>query len=885
MILKAPPTPTVGGMPRPPQGGGAATIRTTCPYCGVGCGVLASPDGKGGVAIKGDPDHPANLGRLCVKGAALGETVATARRLLVPQIGGENVTWDAALDLIAERFRRTIADHGPDAVALYVSGQLLTEDYYVANKLMKGFIGSANIDTNSRLCMASSVAGHRRAFGTDTVPGQYEDLELADLVVLVGSNLAWCHPVLHQRLMAARAARGTRIIVIDPRRTATCEGADLHLALAPGADAHLFNLLLCHLHDTGRFSAAFGPHLAGAKGAVAAARASTPGDTGLAPADLARFLTLWAGTEKVVTVYSQGINQSDSGTDKVNAILNCHLATGRIGRPGMGPFSVTGQPNAMGGREVGGLANILACHLDQENSGHRAAVQGFWASPTIAERPGLKAVDMFRAVEDGRIKALWILHTNPAVSMPEADRVARAIGACDFVAVSDIWAGTDTARLAHVLLPATAWGEKDGTVTNSERMISRQRAFLPAPGQARPDWWHLTQVAQRMGFAGFDWNSPAEIFDEHAALSGVAGTLGSDFDISALQGADYAAMRPATWPQSAKTGGRFFGDGQFHTPDGRARMVPVTARLPACTNPELPFRLNTGRVRDQWHTMTRTGLAPRLAQHLGEPYLEIHPADARQLGLAAAKLAEVTSPHGRAVLRVLLSEHVAPGHPFAPMHWTGETAPTGRVDALVAGVTDPVSGQPASKSTPVAIRPFGATWYGYVVSRHDLSPACEYWAKAPVAGGVQVELAGTEAPVDWADWAAALFGATPAATLSDPARGLHRFAFIRDDALQGAVFVARDPVLVARGHAAAQLGKAARGVLAGRAGADQPDPGPTVCACLNVGQNTILRAIRDGTAPSVPALGAALGAGTNCGSCRPELAALIQRHSHREAAE
>jgi assimilatory nitrate reductase catalytic subunit len=567
-----------------------AAIRTTCPYCGVGCGVLAAPDGKGGIEVTGDPDHPANRGRLCVKGAALGETLATDGRLLAPRIGGVEAGWDAALEMIATRFSQTIAAHGPDSVALYVSGQFLTEDYYVANKLMKGFIGSANIDTNSRLCMASSVAGHRRAFGTDTVPGQYEDLELADLVVLVGSNLAWCHPVLHQRLMAAKATRGTKIVVIDPRRTATCEGADLHLPLAPGADAHLFNLLLCHLADHGLTSASFLPHVAGLDAALAAARPSTAADTGLAAADLARFLALWAGHEKVVTVYSQGINQSDSGTDKVNAILNCHLATGRIGRPGMGPFSVTGQPNAMGGREVGGLANMLTCHLEIENPAHRAAVQDFWASPRMADKPGLKAVDMFRAVEQARIKALWILHTNPAVSMPDADRVARAIAACDFVAVSDAFATTDTARLAHVLLPATGWGEKDGTVTNSERMISRQRAFLPAPGQARPDWWHLAQVAQRMGFQGFGWTSPAEIFAEYAALSGVAGALGSDFDISGLQGADYDRLAPVVWPQAAKKGGRFFGEGRFHTPDGRGRMIP-RLRPPASGNvgrPSLP---------------------------------------------------------------------------------------------------------------------------------------------------------------------------------------------------------------------------------------------------------------------------------------------------------
>lgn len=868
-----------------------AAIRTTCPYCGVGCGVLARPDGRGGVTIAGDPEHPANRGRLCVKGAALGETIGTAGRLLTPRIAGQEASWDRALDLIAARFAESIARHGPDSVAFYLSGQLLTEDYYVANKLMKGFIGSANIDTNSRLCMASSVAGHRRAFGSDTVPGQYEDLELADLVVLVGSNLAWCHPVLHQRLLAARAARGTRIVVIDPRRTATCAEADLHLPLAAGADGHLFNLLLCHLADAGRLSPDFLPRLSGLEAALAAARQSRAEATGLAPADLERFLALWAGTERVVTVYSQGINQSDSGSDKVNAILNCHLATGRIGRPGMGPFSVTGQPNAMGGREVGGLANMLACHLELENPAHRAAVQAFWGAPVMAVRPGLKAVEMFRAVEEGRIRALWVMHTNPAVTMPEADRVARAIAGCDFVAVSDIRADTDTARLADVLLPASGWGEKAGTVTNSERMISRQRAFLAAPGQARPDWWHLAQVARRMGFAGFDWAGPAEIFAEHARLSGVAGRLGSDFDISALVGVRYDDMAPVTWPQAEATerqagGRRFFGDGQFHTPDGRGRMVAVAAGLPAAPVPAFPFRLNTGRIRDQWHTMTRTGMAPRLWQHAGEPFIEIHPSDAAGIGLLPAGLCEVSNPQGRAILRVMLSDRVAPGHPFAPIHWSGETASAGRIDALVTACTDPLSGQPASKSATVALRPFAAAWYGFAVARGAVFPDCAYWAKARIAGGVQVEMAGAECPEDWVAWAAALFGgAEPSMRLSDAARGVHRLAVMAEGRVEAAVFVAPEPVPLARGHLAALLGRTEAAVLAGRPGAGQPDPGPILCSCLGVGLNRIMEAIERGGLRSVEALGTALGAGTNCGSCRPELAALLQRSNRREAAE
>ena len=862
-------------------------IRTTCPYCGVGCGVLATPDGAGGLAVAGDPRHPANFGRLCVKGSALGETVGLAGRLLAPRIGGQEASWDQALDLVARRFSDSIAEHGPDSVAMYVSGQLLTEDYYVANKLMKGFIGSANIDTNSRLCMASSVAGHRRAFGSDTVPGLYEDLEQADCVVLVGSNLAWCHPVLYQRLAAARQARGTRVVVVDPRRTATCDIADLHLPLAAGSDGVLFNLLLAEIHRRGL--ATENPD--GLADAIAAAQATLPAPTALPHSALRQFMDLWCGSERVVTVYSQGINQSDSGTDKVNAILNCHLATGRIGRRGMGPFSVTGQPNAMGGREVGGLANMLACHLDIENPMHRDAVQVFWNAPRMAVKPGLRAVDMFRAVEDGRIKALWIICTNPAATMPEADRVARAIARCDFVVVSDMTARTDTTRLAHVLLPAAGWGEKDGTVTNSERRISRQRRVLPAAGQARYDWRIIADVAARMGWGdAFAWDSPAQVFAEHAALSGIAGGLGSDFDISTLGGITppkYDAMEPFLWPQSAlRQGGRFFGDGRFHTPSGKARMVPVTPCLPQPVGGAYPFRLNTGRVRDHWHTMTRTALSPRLSRHLAEPFLELHPADAARLGLVPAALAEVSSPHGHAILRVLVTDRVAPGHPFAPIHWTGETAPSGRIDTLVPALTDPISGQPALKSAAVAIRPFAAAWYGFAVSTRTIRPDCAYWARAALPMGQQAELAGLAEPPDWAAAARAMLGARgEPLTVSDQRHGILRMGFVEDGRLQAALFVAREPAALSRSHVAAALGTDCTGaVLAGRAGTGQPDEGALVCACLGLGTNTILRGIASQKLMTVEAIGQALGAGTNCGSCRPELRTLLAAAQTKTAA-
>ncbi len=875
---------------------GAGAVRTTCPYCGVGCGILAAPDGAGGLTVRGDPDHPANAGRLCSKGTALAETMGLDGRLLAPRVFGQTVGWDDALSLVARRFARVIAEHGPDAVAFYVSGQLLTEDYYVANKLMKGFIGSANIDTNSRLCMASSVAGHKRAFGSDTVPGLYDDLERANLVVLTGSNLAWCHPVLYQRLAAAKAARpDMRVVVIDPRRTATCDLADLHLAVAPGSDAALFNALLAGLADRGAIDRAYvADHVAGFDAALVAARASDPGLTGLAQDDLAQFFDLWAQCEKVVTVYSQGINQSSSGTDKVNAILNCHLATGRIGRPGMGPFSVTGQPNAMGGREVGGLANMLACHLDLENADHRAAVQTFWNSPNMATTPGLKAVDMFHAVADGRIKAIWIIHTNPVVSMPDADAVADALQGCPFVVVSDITADTDTARLAHVLLPATGWGEKEGTVTNSDRTISRQRAVLPNPSQARADWRILCGVADRMGWGrAFAWDSAAQIFAEYAALSGVAGALGSDFDISdhaAISQSLYDALAPFTWPQGpAQKGGRFFGAGRFHTADGRGRMLPITPRGPvAALTPAHPLRLNTGRIRDQWHSMTRTGRAPRLNQHLAEPFLEIHPQDAAERGLSPADLVVVGNPLASITLRALITDRAAPGQVFAPMHWTDQTAARARIDTLIPGVTDPVSGQPESKAAAVSVTRYPAAWYGFAVAAGDVTPRAAYWARARVQGGWRLELADTVVPETWEGYARALFNLpdTPAASVIDRTRGIARIAFHDQGRLLAALYVAPTPVAVARDHLAARISTDTPGeALAGRPGGTQSDPGPTVCVCLNVGLNTIRTAIETGQALSVDALGKALGAGTSCGSCRPELSHLLIRFRLPEAAE
>jgi assimilatory nitrate reductase catalytic subunit len=885
----------------------SAPIRTTCPYCGVGCGVLVSREGEA-FKVRGDPEHPANLGRLCSKGAALGDTLSLDDRLLYPEIAGERVPWDTALDTVARRFAEVIAEHGPEAVAFYVSGQLLTEDYYVANKLMKGFIGSANIDTNSRLCMSSAVAGHKRAFGSDTVPGCYEDLELADLVVLVGSNAAWAHPVMYQRLVAAKKARPEmKVVLIDPRRTATADLADLHLAIRPGSDAWLFNGLLNHLKREDAIDWAYlEAHVEGFGGALQAVSGlSIPAvalQCNLTEADVAAFYRWFTQTARTVTIFSQGVNQSSSGVDKVNSIINVHLATGRIGRPGATPFSITGQPNAMGGREVGGLANQLAAHMDFEPEAIDR-VGRFWNAPNMAQQPGLKAVDLFQAVAEGRIKAVWIMATNPVVSLPEADRVQAALRSCDFVVVSDVVARTDTTACAHVLLPAAAWGEKEGTVTNSERRISRQRAFLPAPGETRPDWWIVTEVARRMGFGThFDYCQPAAIFREHAALSGYENEGRRDFDLSALAGLDniaYDVMEPVQWPAREASGmARLFADGRFFTPSGRARMLAITPRPPA-NEPDIaqPLTLNTGRIRDQWHTMTRTGKAAKLMAHLQEPFINIHPGDARRYGVRDGTLASLENSRGIYLARVRESDEQQAGSVFAPIHWNDQITSQGRIGALIGAVADPISGQPEFKQTPVAIRPYEADWHGFVMlrqgtpsaSRPNLTAALTalgsprpYWCQVRARACLRHELAGQAQPADWPAFlneTLAIGGNWMA--MKDVGAGRYRGALFGAGRLLALYFVEREASRLPQRQwleslfEPEQLGDDERAaLLLGRPGRAMPDTGRSVCACFGVGENALKQAIADG-ADSVEALGRCLKAGTNCGSCIPELKELL----------
>jgi assimilatory nitrate reductase catalytic subunit len=873
----------------------APHVATTCPYCGVGCGIVATPDGEGGAAIAGDRDHPANAGRLCVKGAALGETLGIAARLLHPTIHGVRTTWPRALDAVAAGFTAALDAHGPQSIAMYLSGQLLTEDYYVANKLMKGFLGSANVDTNSRLCMASAVAGHRRAFGADVVPGCYDDFDEADVIVFVGSNAAWCHPVLFQRAEQAKARRGARIVTIDPRRTATAELSDLHLPIAPGADAILFCLLLVEVADGDAFDRAYvEAHTSGFEQALEQARAVAPDRAtaaarcGLAERDLAAFLALWIGAPRVVTAFSQGVNQSAQGTDKVNAILNVHLATGRIGKPGCGPFSLTGQPNAMGGREVGGLANQLAAHMDFLPA-DVDRVRRFWNAPAMATAPGLKAVELFEAIERGAIKALWIMSTNPAVSLPRADAMRAALDKLDFLVVSEIGAHVDgLLDAATVVLPAAAWGEKDGTATNSERVISRQRPFRRPPGEAWPDWRQVSEVARRLGHgAAFAYRGPADIFREHAALSAFENDGARAFDIGALAtltDAEYAALAPAQWPRRRSGAGRkrFFAEGDFFHPDGRARFVAVEDPPSPRLTEAFGLVLNTGRVRDQWHTMTRTGLSPRLARHREAPFVEVHPHDAARLGLSDGGFARVTTAHGAAELKVVATTSQRRGSLFTPIHWTDATAGRARVGALTHASVDPISGQPDSKATAATIAPSPIAAEGFFVARRRVAlPGWLAHARIAVLGGEAVTFASAEGPAALHAFLSNWLGraATPSRRADEGAQRFQSATFA-EGRLETLLHVAPNLDRAALDAAMALLAQPMidaqerRFALAGRTLQIGASASPLVCACFAVRRDAIEAAIAAG-AGNVDAVGGATRAGTNCGSCRAEIRQLV----------
>jgi assimilatory nitrate reductase catalytic subunit len=734
---------------------------STCPYCGVGCGVEITRSGDQTFSVAGDKNHPSNFGHLCTKGRSLADTLTDQTRLGAPTIKGAVTSWSKTTAYIASRLREAIDQYGPNSVAFYGSGQLLTEDYYVANKFIKGFIGSGNIDTNSRLCMSSAVDAHKRAFGRDCVPTCYSDLEQADLIVLTGSNLAWCHPVIHQRIRAEKKRRPTlKIVVIDPRKTATCELADLHLPINSGTDILLYNALLCYLDTHGHASTEhFEPN--DVERTLAKARSEQTSDNtltvllGVEQAALKQFFQWFGDTEKVVSVFSMGVNQSAQGVDKGNAIINCHLLTNRIGRPGMGP-------NAMGGREVGGLATTLAAHLGYADPVAHELVSEFWQTGNLAQQPGLTAVDMFEAVNSGKIKAIWIMATNPLVSMPNTELVKQALKKCPLVIVSDAFSDSETIQYADVVLPACAWGEKSGTITNAERRISRQRAFKAPYQQSKPDWWMICEVAKAMGFApAFDYQNEAQIFKEHAQLSALAAKHTGSFDISALAELDeqqYQRLRPVQWPQ-ANVGTielqdlRLFADGQFPTLNGRPNMVPIKHRWDNDVVPKAHYKqahqltLNSGRNRDQWHTMTRSSLSTQLNQHIPEPVMLLHPDDAKVRQIIDGSIINISNTLSDMLIRVSISKSVREGEVFAPIHWSNSNTSSGPVNQLIHANYDPLSKQPAFKSSSVTLIPAGLKSEALLLTQQKLATIdAPYWICQPVNQGFLYHIADKISP-------------------------------------------------------------------------------------------------------------------------------------------
>ena len=934
---------------------------STCPYCGVGCGVLIASEGSQITGVRGDPSHPANFGRLCSKGSTLHLTatvhVTRQTRLLQPMRRAargalpQAVGWDAALDDVATTLAHTATTRGPDAIGLYISGQLLTEDYHAFNKLAKGLLGTNNVDTNSRLCMSSAVAGYKATLGADAPPCSYTDLQHASTVFIAGSNMAWAHPVLFRQLEDARRANAQqKWIVVDPRRTETAEAADLHLQILPGTDVALFNGMLHLLLWEGLADNAYiAAHTSGFDALRDVVRNCTPAETarhcGIKEADLVQAARWFGGMPgsaaadmpsasghrtPTLSLYCQGLNQSSSGTDKNAALINLHLATGHIGKPGAGPFSLTGQPNAMGGREVGGLCNLLPGHRDVANAQHRAEVAALWGVADLPARPGKSAVELFQAAADGEMAALWIACTNPAQSLPDQATVRRALERCEFVVVQDAFATTATAAFADLLLPATTWGEKDGTVTNSERRISRVRPAVPAPGQARHDWRIVVDVARRLeallparrqdGATLFPFNTPEALWNEHRES-----TRGRDLDITGLSYAMLEAQGPQQWPLPAGASSgteRLYADGVFPTPDGRARFAAVSQRpLAEVRDARHPFSLNTGRLRDHWHGLSRSGTLGRLYGHVAEPTIDMHPSDLARLRLANGDLLSVSSRRGSAVLPAQASTSVAPTQAFIAMHWGSEVLGglhAGGVNALTSPAVCPQSKQPELKHAAVKISKAELPWQ--LLARAWLPPevaldrraallaacntmdyaACMPFGREPGPVGVLLRAAAPAAPpAAWLAQIEALLGldAPDVLRYADTRQGQRRSvrmvpldvpgaagqaagtrvqAFLLSGNVQAAGWIS---TLLMDDLPAQAYGRA---LLAGTATPPVAVParGVQVCNCFDVTEPEIaavLARCSGGPEARLAQLQAQLKCGTNCGSCLPALRRQVQQ--------
>ena len=891
-----------------------AETKSTCCYCGVGCGVIIESHDGHVTGVRGDPDHPANFGRLCTKGATLHLSARHESRALRPELrrsratARSSATWDEALDYAAERFAGLIRSDGPDAVGFYISGQLLTEDYYVFNKLARALVGTNNIDTNSRLCMSSAVAGYKLTLGADAPPACYEDIDHADLFLVAGSNAAWAHPVLFRRIEEARARNPqAKLVVVDPRRTDTAAAADLHLRILPGTDIALVNAMLHVLLADGLVDRAYiAAHTEGFEALERTVREYAPRTAaricGVDADEIITAARAFGHARAALSLYCQGLNQSTHGTHNNAAIVNLHLATGQIGRPGAGPFSLTGQPNAMGGREVGGMATLLPGHRDPADPAHRAEVAALWDVPGLPARPGKTAVEMFEAVARGEIKAIWIACTNPAQSLPDQRLVRAALARAELVVLQEAYRDTDTAAFADVLLPAASWGEKDGTVTNSERRITRVRAAVPPPGVARTDWAIAADFALRLGArlgradAGrlFGWHKPAAIFDEHRAT-----TLGRDLDIGGL---DYARLEregPQQWPlpRGAPAGrARLYEDGVFPTASGRARFADTRHVAPAeAPDARYPLILNTGRLRDQWHGMSRTGTVAQLFGHTPRPALDMHPDDLAVRALRGDDLVRIASRRGELVVAVQASTDVSPGQVCLPMHWGSRFMHGAGANALTVPAFDPFSKQPELKLAAVEVTKVELPYRIVGLARLEpgvadaLQPLLERFAYATLVPFgrdercVELDARDRAAP-DGATLAAlddALgFGAgVRELRYEDPARAVGkrirfaggRIAAVRLAGETRAGAWLREAML--RGAADASLRRLALAPL-DRLPAAGPARGRVVCNCFDVSEDEIGRELA--AARSLGEIQARLKCGTECGSCLPELRRLAQ---------
>ena len=895
--------------------------KATCCYCGVGCGVIIRTENNRITDVHGDPDHPANYGRLCTKGSTLHLTAKPDLRALYPEMrlnrneSRKQVSWDVGLDYIAARFAAIIKEHGPDAVAFYISGQLLTEDYYVFNKLAKGLVGTNNIDTNSRLCMSSAVAGYKATLGADAPPACYEDIDHTQVLFIAGSNTAYAHPIVYRRIEDAKARNPElKIIVVDPRKTDTAQAADLHLAIQPGTDVALFNGMLHVMLWEGLLDMAFiRENTVGFEALKDTVREYTPKMVadicGVSETDIITAAK-WFGNGPTLSMYCQGLNQSTSGTAKNAALINLHLATGQIGKLGAGPFSLTGQPNAMGGREVGGMANLLSGHRDLANPAHREEIARFWGVASVPEAPGKTAVEMFDAIRQGTIKAVWIACTNPAQSMPDLNSVRDALNQAELVVVQEAFGNTDTAAYADVLLPATTWGEKEGTVTNSERRITHVNPAVPPPGETRHDWQIATEFARKLGQSLgkdadaarlFPYTRAEHIFDEHRET-----TRGRDLDITGLNYDVLDAQGPQQWPfpEGATSGkARLYADGVFQKPNGKAQFFNTHYKATADkTDARHPLHLNTGRLRDQWHGMSRTGTVAQLFNHAEEPIISMNAGDMQRRFIQAGDLVKISNKRGSLILRAMPSEEIMPAQTFVPMHWGSQFMQGLGVNALMPSAFDATSKQPELKHTAIKLEKIELPWRMTVMRAGNVAmlqqlrsllahfeyATCGLFGREP--GIVILRAAHTEAPdsklIAELD---ALIGMTddvPMLQYNDAKRGISKRIMVDGTQVTGVRLVGEILAtewlkqVMTQGQFTDSLRRWALAPLSAPPTGHQTR-GKVICNCLDVSENEILETIEMGA--DLITLQSKLKCGTQCGSCVPELKKLVQIHGRHAA--